>query len=440
MMFNHASASRLYFGSDQGLMYVDFSAKSLSATLVSTSSTPCNVALCGTVLTISNDGNLVVVSDTVSTPGQVYIYNGGSTTTAPVDLVLSHTGETAAAAFSPDQLKLFILTNLGNMYVYSTVDALTSVPVATTATDVKFSADGSFAYVAGTPAPGTSISGFATCNPQLPQGNLGSVTTPGIPVQIFPSPDAQHVIAIDPPNIDIFTVADEQIPLPYDQFVCNAPTVDFGAATSYNLGQGNFTPVYTQLVADGTELIVIAQNVPAVLLFNVSDGTHHLRPALGITLNWLPAMCRQQHAACRLRLHRRKPGLRRCLRSVCQGRNNLRRRLRAHRHRQSRRFPASPLCQRQRQQQPEHVQQPGRLRTTLSPQPHRHPATVIVRADSVLLYPACVVTGLCRACPERSRRVQAERTGVEQLGKIARGYSNAGFAIAIYANRNYTNP
>ena len=52
------------------------------------------------------------------------------------------------------------------MYVYSTVDALTSVPIATTATDVKFSADGSFAYVAGTPAPGNSISGFATCNAQ----------------------------------------------------------------------------------------------------------------------------------------------------------------------------------------------------------------------------------------------------------------------------------
>ena len=76
-------------------------------------------------------------------------YNGGSSTTAPIDLILS-AGETATAAtFSPDQLKLFILTNLGNMYVYSTVDALSSVPIATTATDVEFSADGSFAYVAG---------------------------------------------------------------------------------------------------------------------------------------------------------------------------------------------------------------------------------------------------------------------------------------------------
>jgi hypothetical protein len=273
MMFNHLSVPHLYFGSDQGLMYVDFSASNLTVSVVSNTSVPCNVALCGKVLTISNDGKLVVVSDTVSTPSQVYIYSGSSTATV-ADLILSVSGETAtAAAFSPDQLKLFILTNLGNMYVYSTVDALTSVPIAASATDVKFSADGSFAYVAGTPAPGTSISGFATCNPQLPQGDLGFVTTSGIPLQIFPSPDAQHVIAIDPPNIDVFTAQSQQIPLSDGRFTCNAPTVAFGGVQSYNLGQGNFTPLYAQLVADGTEVIVVAQNIPAVLLFNVSNGT-----------------------------------------------------------------------------------------------------------------------------------------------------------------------
>ncbi|MGB7331162.1 MAG: hypothetical protein WBD25_07240, partial [Terriglobales bacterium] len=127
MMFNHVSASRLYIGTDQGLMYVTVGGSSPSATLVSSASTPCNVTLCGKVLAISNDGNQVVVSDTITTPNQVYIYNGSSTATAaPVDLIIP--GETVtAAAFSPDQLKLFLLTNTGNMYVYSTVDALTSV-------------------------------------------------------------------------------------------------------------------------------------------------------------------------------------------------------------------------------------------------------------------------------------------------------------------------
>jgi len=287
MMFNHVAAGRVYIGSDQGLMYVDVSASNPSATPVSNSTT-CNVALCGKILTISNDGKLVVVSDTVSTPSQVYIYNGSSTSTAPVDVILSNAGETAtAAAFSPDQAKIFILTNLGNMYIYSTVDAFASVPITPSVTDVKFSADGSFAYVAGAPTA-TSISGFATCNAQTTiadpalSPDFNFVTTPGIPLQIFISPDAQHVLALDPPNIDIFSTVDNQIPLPDGQFVCNgptpivniAPTVNFPQTVqSRNLGQGNFTPIYAQLVADGSQVIVVAQNIPAVLLFNVSDGT-----------------------------------------------------------------------------------------------------------------------------------------------------------------------
>ena len=298
MMFNHVSSPRVYFGSDQGLMYVDVTASSPSAALVSNSSIPCNVSLCGKVLTISNDGNLVVVSDTVSAPSQVYIYNGGSAGTAPVDLIIP--GETAtAAAFSPDQLKLFILTNTGTMYVYSTVDALTSIPVATSVTDVKFSADGSFAYVAGTPAPGTSISGFATCDDQPTHHDPATstydfVTTPGIPLQIFPSPDGQHVLALDPPNgsIDLFATTEEREPLPDGQFICNAsplpfvdidPTVNFPQmAQSFDLGQGkNFTPVYAQLVADGTELIIVARRIPAVLLFHVSNGTTTSVPLVG---------------------------------------------------------------------------------------------------------------------------------------------------------------
>jgi len=279
MMFNHVSAARVYLGSDQGLMYADVTASNPSVVQVSNASTPCNVSLCGKVLTISNDGKFVVVADTVSTPSQVYIYDAGSNTS--VDLIIP--GETAtAAAFSPDQLKLFILTSTGKMYVYSTVDALTSVPIATTATDVKFSADGSFAYVAGALVPGTSISGVATCDAQPTHAaapsppNFDFVSTaPGIPLQIFPSPDAQHVLALDPPNggIDIFTTSDTQLALPDGQFTCNAPTVNFPkTAQFFNLGQGSFTPIYAQLVADGSEVIVVAKNIPAVLLFNVSNG------------------------------------------------------------------------------------------------------------------------------------------------------------------------
>ena len=286
MMFNHLAAGRVYFGTNQGLMYVDVTASSPSATLVSSASTPCNVSLCGKVLTISNDGKLVVVSDTVSSTHQVYIFNAGSSTATTVDLVIP--GDTAtAAAFSPDQLKLFILTNTGNLYVYSTVDALAPVSIATSVTDVNFSADGSFAYVAGTPAG--SVSAYSTCSlpePGPASVQIGSVAASTTPLEIFPSPVVQadsqgltqSILALEPPNIEFLTAQQfTQVPILYKvplQLTCNPPTIQtFTKGASFDLGQGNFTPIYTQLVADGSELIVVAQNIPAVLLFNVNDGT-----------------------------------------------------------------------------------------------------------------------------------------------------------------------
>ncbi len=304
MMFNHLAAARLYIGSDQGLMFVDVTGNSTSPSLVSRSSTPCNVALCGKVLTISNDGKLVVVADTVSTPRQVYIYNSSNTNLAPVDLILDNTafpGETATkAAFSPDQLKVFILTDKGNLYVYSTVDALASVHLAATATDVSFSADGSFAYLSGTPA--SSVSAYSTCSlPNNASVDIGSVATSSNPVRIFPSPvipapvaqggflwTTQNVYALEPPNIEFLTVQQfRQDPILYQaplQFTCNPPVIPPGKFTkgqSFNLGQGSFTPLFAQLVNDGNQIVIVAQGIPAVLIFNVNDGTTTSIPLAG---------------------------------------------------------------------------------------------------------------------------------------------------------------
>jgi hypothetical protein len=292
MMFNHGTSPRVYLGSDQGLMFVDVTASNPSVTLVSGASIPCNASLCGKILTISNDGKFVVVADTVSTPSQIYIYNASSTTAAPVDLIIP--GQTAtAAAFSPDQLKLFILTNTGNMFVYSTVDALSSVAVATSVTGLAFSADGSFAYVAGTPAG--SVSAFSTCSlPGIASKSIAAVAASTTPLQIFPSPNTQadlqgltqNLYALEPPNVEVLTAQQfTQVPIPYQhplQLTCNPPTIQsFTKGASFNLGQGNFTPLYSQLVADGNEMIVVAMNIPAVLVLNTNDGTTTSVPLVG---------------------------------------------------------------------------------------------------------------------------------------------------------------
>jgi len=299
LLFNHQATSRAYLGSNQGLMFVDVNTASPTVSLVSQSPTPCNISLCGKVLTISNDGKLVVVSDTISSPSQVYIYTAGSST-PPVDLTIP--GQTAtAAAFSPDQLKIFILTDTGNMYVYSTLDALDSVPIATSVTDVKFAADGSLAYVAGNPT--NAVSAFSTCGvPNEASVDIGSVMTSSTPLAIFPSPaiplpvldnnllwTSQNLLALEPPSgsnnntsIEFLTAEFAQSPLLDGHFTCNPPMLNsFTKGPSFSLGQGNLTPVYSQLVADGTQMIVVARHINAVLLFNVADGSTTSVPLVG---------------------------------------------------------------------------------------------------------------------------------------------------------------
>jgi hypothetical protein len=236
---------------------------------------------------------MVVVSDdgSISGTSQVYIYNAsGSSSSARVDLIIP--GETAtAASFSPDQLKLFIVTNAGHLYVYSAVDALTPVDIPNIATDVKFSLDGSFAYLAAVPGT-TSISGYATCDTPTTSVLSGITTTyPTLPPQptnppyaLFPLPDqqldkadnwAENVLVLDPPNVDTFGVTVDQNPLLGGHTACTPPTVapDANPRTSVDLGQGNFTPIYAQLASGGNEFIVVAQKIPAVIIFDVANGT-----------------------------------------------------------------------------------------------------------------------------------------------------------------------
>jgi DNA-binding beta-propeller fold protein YncE len=229
------------------------------------------------VLAISPDGNRVVVSDGNSVPPQVYIFNGSSTPTAPIDLILP-IGKATAAAFSPDEMKIFILTDAGIMYIYSSVDAMRSVPIALLATDVTFSADGSFAYVAGA----NSVSAIATCD----LTDIGGIGRSSTPLKIFPAPDVQDVVisptqsqvtqnllALEPPNIQLLKAQFiAGMPLKDGVFTCNAPSFSISAASPINLGQGNFIPLYMRVVGNGSQVIVVAKNIPAVLVVNVNQN------------------------------------------------------------------------------------------------------------------------------------------------------------------------
>ena len=301
MMFNHQS--RIYMGSDQGLMYYDAGGTGTSVAVVSPVSTPCNVALCGKVLTVSNDGKLVVVADTVSATPQAYIYNASSNGGAATDLVLPAVA--TAAAFSPDQSKIFLLTQNGEMFVDSTVNALGSVSLPSQVAlgaGVAFSADGSFAYVAGSSGSTGAVAAYSTCalsgapSTLLPLSNPNDknpVTTLGVPYKILPSPVVGHddqtdpnlltqnIYVFEPPNIEVLTAQFNQNVLPPlkqpTQYQCNVPTLDnFGVTGKYTLNGGNFTPVYANLVNNGSDLVAVARFIPSVYIF--SNGSTRTIP------------------------------------------------------------------------------------------------------------------------------------------------------------------
>lgn len=289
MLFN-PGGTRIYMGSDLGLMFLDVSAQTLAVSTVSSQTTPCNVAVCGTPLTISPDGNLVVVADTKTDPNQVYIFDAAHPTAAPVDLLID---SAVSARFSPDQMKLFILTGSGTMYVYSTVEALLSVAVSPSANEVAFAADASFAYVSGTPV--NNVSAFSTCTvPPNGSVSLDNVATDTKPLRIFPLPDVTEVKIDDDHSLvtqDVLALLQGSIPgsaarvqvlsaqftrnpiANTDQFTCNLPEVTLTTTDPITFGQGDFVPLYTQVTGDGLHVVVVAQNIPSVLVMDLAGNT-----------------------------------------------------------------------------------------------------------------------------------------------------------------------
>jgi hypothetical protein len=226
----------------------------------------------GKVLAVSPNGNKVVVSDTISVPNQVYVFD--NTTHTAVNFAIAGA---KAAAFAPDNSKAFIVANNGlssTLYVYSLLDALQTIPLSSTnvANDVTFLSEGAFAYIAGGTPSGVTVG--RTCDNAI----LGTVTTPAAPTFIKTLPNATQILGLEPPNVDVISV----IPPPPGPMGC-FPTVS-NSLKSFNLGQGPFIPNQLLLAPDGSKAYVVAANLSSILIFDVNNQISSAIPLNGTTL------------------------------------------------------------------------------------------------------------------------------------------------------------
>lgn len=238
----------------------------------------------GKLLALSPSGGTAVVSDTVDTPNLVYLFNTTSHTTTNLNI----TGATAAA-FSPDGLKAMIVANNASgsqLYVYSALDALQTIPLSSTApaNDVTFLPSGNFAYIAG---GGVSVvSTLATCdNPSAPV--VGTTATAGTPLSVRALPNGQ-VLSLDPPGFDLLTPTVSGSGCAYSrtyQGVTPSGTIlgDLAVTTAtpvpfFNLGEGDIQPTQLIVSPDGSMAYILANDasgnpLSSILEFNINGQT-----------------------------------------------------------------------------------------------------------------------------------------------------------------------
>ncbi len=263
--------NRAFLGTDRG----DLGAKGVMVFDTTSGSVSQFPSAVGKVLAVSPDGTSAVVSDTVETPNQVYIFTCGTTgssgaCTGNSSVALNITGATAAA-FSPDGLKAFILAG-ATLYIYSPISALQTISLASPATNVSFLAGGAFAYLAG----GTSaISARRTCDGAL----ADSVTAPGIPTFLDPLPDGARMLALDSPFVDIVGVSSIDTSALSG---CTASVSD--TFTPVNLAQGTFIPTQLIVSADGSAAYILTANQAGVLVFEILSQRTSSIPLTGNAL------------------------------------------------------------------------------------------------------------------------------------------------------------
>jgi hypothetical protein len=261
-----AASSKIFLGSAAGLMIFTPAATSNAVTQIP--------SIPGKILALSLAGDTAVVSDTQSQPNQAYIVRGLSGTGSPsaTPLLLNNV---TAAAFSPDGLKIFLISSPpggpSTLYVYSTIFATKPVPLTSTPTAVSFFPNGALAYLAG---PG-GVTLRNACDTTYAEAAAFPSSAPTLFAAV---PDGIHAVGVESPGVDVFTFTNPvEAPL---SGTC--PFRVMGTQTSFvNLGQGPFTPLKLLLAPDYSRAYVLASNLGSVFVLDLQVNTVSAIPLTG---------------------------------------------------------------------------------------------------------------------------------------------------------------
>lgn len=286
---------------DKAYMGSEVQAISISPASLGSSTTPFGSigAVTGNIIGISNNGNIAVFSDTTLHPNQVFVVNSATASSQTVNAYPIQ-GATAAG-FSPDGLKGFIYgrdaNGAPNLYVYSTVQGLQTVPLApnTTVSSIASSSNGAFIYAVepSLAGGGPAVSVFNTCDDLAATSPEPLLTPQVIPLSATPIsfkalPDGIHYIALESGGVFDYITA-TVTPIPAATIAAPGaslcPMFVSHTVQSLNLGQGPVHPLDFFMSPDGSLMYVVATDRSSVLVYDFATGS---TTGIELTNNALP--------------------------------------------------------------------------------------------------------------------------------------------------------
>jgi hypothetical protein len=251
-----------------------------------------NNTVTGNIIGVSFSGARAVVSDTSTTPNQVFLYD--QPTNSGTQLLLSTTDHAKSAVFSPDGFQIYITTYqctaspcqpsnevAGPVYVFDAINQLRRLPTPFGVTDIAFHPSGALVYMA---LAANAVTVLNTSNNSIAASPDGTQTIalPGAPQFLRALHDWDEVthstrfIALNGPNAsdaEIITATTATPPPTTSPCASNIPFAICNASTPpIDFNQGPLDATEFLLSADDTTAYVVPKNFSSVFSYNLVSG------------------------------------------------------------------------------------------------------------------------------------------------------------------------